>query len=99
VASKFTAGPWYLTQSEAGAPRYIREEASDAVLAYVEDGGHVDPQFALPEDEQIANGRLMAAAPAMYAALDALIDSFDDTPAARAGRAALALVRGEQVPA
>jgi hypothetical protein len=70
MGTKFTDGPWYLTQSEDGAPRYIREEASDAVLAYVEDGGHVDPQFALPEDEQLANGQLMASAPALYAALE-----------------------------
>jgi hypothetical protein len=58
-----TPGPWYITGEDDR--RYIREEASDACLALLLDGGHVDPAFALPEAEIAANGRLIAAAPEM----------------------------------
>jgi hypothetical protein len=59
-----TPGPWYVTEAaeDLGYCR-IREEASDYVLATADDGGHVDPRFALPPATIEANARLIAAAP------------------------------------
>lgn len=68
----FTPGPWY-DQNAWGERINIREEASDYVLAVVDDGGHVDPAFSLDWEVMQANGRLMAAAPRMIAALEAAL--------------------------
>ena len=67
-APAFTPGPWYVTGDDD--LRYVREEASDAVLARIEDGGHVNPEFALSAAEQLANALLIAAAPDLYAAAE-----------------------------
>jgi hypothetical protein len=67
----FTPGPWY-DQNAWGERINIRDEASDYVLAVVDDGGHVDPEFSLDWEVMQANGRLIAAAPELCEALDAI---------------------------
>jgi hypothetical protein len=95
-----TPGPWYLTQSEWDSPRYVREVNTDAVLAMIEDGGHVDPSFALPFEEQVGNAHLMVAAPDLYEALEFVRDTLamyvrPDVPAMKIAEAALAKARGK----
>ncbi len=66
-----TPGPWYRAEQS----EYIREDASDNVLARIENGGHVDPDIILIEaDQQEANARLIAAAPDLLEALKDIID-------------------------
>jgi len=65
--SKHTQGPWYY---DGG--RYVRIADTDGTICEVcDDDGHVDPVHAeiLP---QVANARLIAAAPDMLEALQAL---------------------------
>jgi hypothetical protein len=70
----YTPGPWY-DQNAWGERINIRDEASDYVLAVVDDGGHVDPEFSLDWEVMVANGRLMAAAPDLYEALLYIVTS------------------------
>ncbi len=65
-AATFTPGPWYTTE---GADFFrIRQKASDYVVANSEDGGHPELEV-IPFNEQLANARLIAAAPDMLAVL------------------------------
>lgn len=75
----FTPGPWYVTEAaeDLGYCR-IREQASDYVLATADDGGHVDPKFALPPETIEANAHLIAAAPELYEAVGRLLEEFVD---------------------
>ncbi len=97
-AVKHTPGPWYVT---GGSPELllIREEASDYSLAVADDGGHVDPQFALDDDVITANANLIAAAPDLYEALETVILGISQgsvgKPAVLAAVSALARARGE----
>lgn len=70
-----TPGPWYITGDLVGGPLRIREESSDYVLATSDDGGHVDPQFALDDAVIEANANLIAAAPDLLAALSDLMEN------------------------
>lgn len=79
TAPAFTPGPYYLTGDDDR--RYVREEASDACLALLIDGGHVDPKCALPEAEIAANAALFVAAPSLYHTLSALRRLVADIPA------------------
>jgi len=63
---KWTAGPWSVT--DRGDLLRIREEASDAVIATTDDGGHPD-ETIFDHEQQLANARLIAAAPEMAEAL------------------------------
>lgn len=94
---KFTPGPWYVT----GEDFYrVRRTSTDEVLATIEDGGQVDPEFALSDDEQFANAHLIAAAPDLYEALQQSADLITkmlgaDTITGRMAAEALAKARGE----
>jgi hypothetical protein len=103
MATQFTPGPWCVTDRDDLFR--IREEASDAVLATTDDGGH--PTEAIFDyDEQRANAHLIAAAPDLYAALEALVkeangfESWQRPYAAlEPAFAALAKARAKQVSA
>jgi hypothetical protein len=101
MANDFTPGPWYLTGEDDR--RYIREEASDACIALMLDGGHVDPKFAMPEKEIAANARLISAAPRLYELLERALWALDKSGGIWGGedaaRALLAEISGEQVQA
>jgi hypothetical protein len=65
--TKHTPGPWYVANGKDD--RYIRHEYSDLCVARIEDGGHAVLRNQIPQPQQSANARLIAAAPALYAAL------------------------------
>jgi hypothetical protein len=65
--SGFTKGPWYITDSNY---LRIREEASDAVIATLDDGGHPEIEI-FNAAAQEANAHLIAAAPDLYEAAEA----------------------------
>lgn len=104
VASKrgtsFTPGPW--TISDRGDLLRIREEASDAVIATTDNGGHPVEEI-FDWDTQRANAALMASAPELFAWLETAIDDFEQSVGivkspmhwTHQGRAALAKARGE----
>ena len=63
-----TPGPWYVCDNG-----HIRQEASDAVIAELRDGGHIDPDAQLIDPDAIeANAHLIAAAPDTAAERDRL---------------------------
>jgi hypothetical protein len=64
--AKFTPGPWYVTDADY---LRVREEASDYIIATIEDGGHVELEV-FDSATQEANARLIRAAPDMFAALE-----------------------------
>lgn len=58
-----------------GNPCLVRRESDDAVVATAEDGGHVNPNIELiGEDEREANARLFSAAPALFEALEQMLE-------------------------
>lgn len=85
--TKFTPGPWRLDASTAGCKEILTSE--DQSLAFT-DGLNDDE-----EDE--ANGRLMAAGPEMYAVLQRISEHFRDTdaPLGIDARTLLARIDGE----
>ena len=94
ISTKFTEGPWYVTGEDDR--RYIREEASDACIALMLDGGHINPAEAMPEDEIAANCRLIAAAPELHAALERILgECAHDAQIYKIVTTALAKVRGK----
>ncbi|MEL6876133.1 MAG: hypothetical protein AAGM33_11720 [Pseudomonadota bacterium] len=74
-----TKGPWYVTSS--GDHPLVREVATDAVLAMADDGGHVNPQYALPQATILANAEYIARAcnafPDLVAALEAFCEPWE----------------------
>ena len=67
----FTPGPWSLT--DRGDLLRIREEASDAVIATTDNGGHPVEEI-FDHEQQVANARLIAAAPDLYTALEDCVE-------------------------
>lgn len=63
IKGKHTPGPWYRSGD------HIREEASDAIIATVSDGGRDDTPV-LTDEEIAANAHLIAAAPELLEALN-----------------------------
>lgn len=97
MITQFTPGPWEACQADRDYPIRIRNQ-DDWVLATADDGGHVDPAFALPEKTILANARMMAAAPELYEALVLLVGRSDghDNMNRDFARKALAKALGEQ---
>lgn len=70
--TKHTPGPFYTTNPHGTV--LIREVSTDAVIATIEDGGHVDPDVVyFDSEEQEANAHLFAAGPEMLEALEDLL--------------------------
>ena len=63
--SGHTEGPWY--QDDNGD---VREEASDALIARICDGGHLNRVPNIPFDVMNDNAKLIAAAPELLSALE-----------------------------
>lgn len=85
MGSEATPGPWYIT--DRGDVVRIREEASDAVIATAEDGGHPEEEI-FNYKQQLANALLIAAAPSLSVAAQHLLDMIEaqgraHTPAPR----------------
>jgi hypothetical protein len=78
IPCAFTPGPWIVTGDLQDGYLRIRDAASEEVLATTDDGGHVDPQFAIDDDIIEANARLIAAAPELYEALETAARRFRD---------------------
>ena len=73
--AKHTPGPWYF---DADTGR-VREHASDAVVAHLSDGEHVDPDIELFDaGARAKHGRLIAAAPELLVALTDLIAPWNE---------------------
>lgn len=64
-AASHTPGPWYA--DDGGR---IREEASDYILARIDDGGHIGGKRMISEEAERANARLIAVAPMLLEALE-----------------------------
>ena len=63
---KHTEGPFYKTGEEP--PYQIRQRSTDYVVAQIVNGGHINDNIQLIDDETIeANADLFAAAPEMLA--------------------------------
>jgi hypothetical protein len=74
----------------------IREEASDAVIATTDNGGHPVEEI-FDHEQQLANAHLIAAAPDLYEALEYILTANDGEPDRfDRAHAALAKARGEQ---
>ena len=95
--SKFTPGPW-VTNTAGSAKRgepfkiteiyvYAPKTQDDTAIC----GDVIDPVTQEPSE---ANARLIAAAPALYEALQGLMHLAGETPEGHAAWAALALVGG-----
>jgi len=106
-ALKATPGPWKVT--EAGDAEYLirmgtylvkgGRKAPHHEISYAH-GIYVDDDYPEAQDEYeeaTANAQLIAAAPELYEALEALLDDFEDTDEANNARAVLARARGEEV--
>lgn len=98
MTQTFTPGPWTITDRDDLFR--IREEASDAVLATTDDGGH-PTETIFDYDTQRANAHLIATAPELYAELERLYELLRRGGYAVAGNTAgiLAKARGEAVSA
>ena len=89
----WTPGEWRC--DTVGAHRFIHSESGKTIA-------HLAPDAGIKPRQRTANGNLIAAAPDLYAALDAIIDAvFDDGTRVNrdhfaAARAALQKARGEQ---
>jgi len=70
-AAKFTPGDWFYV---GGSEVYAATDAGDVTIARVDNNK--------PALEYLANGRLIAQAPAMYALLKKLSEQTDDANAA-----------------
>ena len=69
-----TPGPWYFT----GEDFYrVRELASDAVVATVEDGEHISGDPIFGDDVVHANARLISAAPEMLDVLTHIVKDLE----------------------
>jgi len=96
MQTKHTPGPW----AHYPGDRYIRDPKTDATIAFVcPDDGHCDePQYMPWED----NARLIASAPDLLAALEAVLKYLPDydrlnyefRDAVSAARAAIAKAKG-----
>ncbi len=92
---KWTKGPWAAKWSKYEEDNFIVQAGmpSNRVLAQFDGDGDG------PDDQSLADAKLIAAAPDMYAALDGLLGLLDAgslyEPQAYAARAALAKARGQ----
>lgn len=69
-----TPGPWCVSCDD---DMYIREEASDYIIASISDGGHPEVEL-FGADTQGANAQLIAAAPELLAALQNVMSWIDN---------------------
>lgn len=93
--TRFTRGPWRVSPHD----RSQITHGHDVMVASVYDGGSFDAEY--DAETEWANANLIAAAPEMYAALEALADAYyrtwrTDTPYVQAIDV-LAKARGEVV--
>lgn len=94
-AARFTAGPWYIGSTGRNGDTRITDD--------LRGGAHGDTVAVVPGSRPKANARLIAASPALYAALEALASAVARfrpdpdwcEPEIAAARAALASARGE----
>lgn len=106
--SKHTPGPW--TRYPCNLEKYsqvITAKGAMVQIAVTTPGRLVNGTVAMtkavygdrmtygPGEETTANARLIAAAPALYEALAALVERGTDSPEHMAAERALALARGE----
>lgn len=89
--SKWTPGPWDVYDNGDG----IRIDGAEITLAFI-DGDYRDQDYSI----QMANARLIASAPDLLEALDALVNSADNPAqffdAVIGARAAIAKAKGER---
>ena len=93
MEAKHTKGPWHVCHGEGQNGWYVTNGGgySDAVAKIIDRGSPWSSREGQANSE--ANARLIAAAPALLAALEAIRDGMADDVAYRnAARAALALV-------
>ena len=100
----FTPGPWSLVINKFGE-NVLVQPATDRTLFLLDDGETTDWN----QDEADANASLIAAAPALYEAVEALVECFikrgpfdeplgssEQAPSINAGIAALTLALGDK---
>lgn len=105
TAPAFTPGPWYVSEPWAGFAS-IKRVDDDALVFGIAAG---EPEEKQSDEVCEANARLIAAAPELYEAVEALVECFikrgpfdeplgssEQAPSINAGIAALAKARGEQ---
>ena len=96
-ATLWSAGPWSVhAGSTLSEPPSVRQVGTGAFVAFA----NLDLDERMTPEELQANAALMAAAPELYDALAALVQTIDALGAVRipkmaAARAALAKARGE----
>jgi len=69
--SKFTPGPWRVAGEDKNFVYALSQSGANSFWAHVQSAG-ID---RITENEKAANARLIAAAPEMYDALKALVES------------------------
>ena len=94
--TKFTPGPWF-TKREGWSTVYVEARIDGGMIQEVAACGPTDAG----QDQQQANAHLIAAAPELYEALDALIKLYEEDDGCRelpeyiSARTALSKARGE----
>lgn len=89
MSAQHTPGPWVISYPSRRSRPHIR--TPDGI--YVMDGGSGSSR---PSVRQLADARLIAAAPELLEALQMLLEFPNTGPATSAARAALAKATGEQ---
>ena len=108
MSAGFTKGPWWVSPNTTGSPEvrtYREDETADNHMRNSSTGASIascigDHTEERTRDNRLANAHLIAAAPDMYEALEAMLGEYAPSDqvknsAAVLARAALAKARGE----